>query len=154
MSAMAQEKTPWNPSRKAIERVRNPLPVPTECPHCRGAVAVVGNAEIYGREYGEWPWAYLCRGCGAYVGMHPGTGIPLGTLATEEIRLARKKFKAPFVRLYESGLMDRSEAYRRLAEALGIPVAECHFGWFDAAMCAKAGAASERLLAEARGESQ
>lgn len=125
----------------------NPLPAPTVCPHCAGTVEIVGNAEIYGgKAYGQWPWAYLCRGCGAYVGMHPFTAIPLGTLATEEIRKARKEAKSPFEVLYTSGRVSRTMAYRLLAKKLGIPVEQCHFGWFDAAQCAKARAAAIQLL--------
>lgn len=133
---MNHGKTPWNPSRKATKRVKNPLPVPTECPHCGGACAIVSNAEIYGREFGEWPWAVRCAGCKAYVGLHPFTGIPLGTLATAPMRAARKRAKAAFNPLWESGDMTRTEAYHWLAGAMGIAnVEECHIGWFDVAQC-------------------
>lgn len=94
------------------------------------------NAEIYGRDYGEWPWAFLCRGCRAYVGMHPFTGIPLGTLADAATREARKKAKAAFNPLWGSGGMSRSEAYAWMAKQLGIErTEECHIGWFDVAQC-------------------
>lgn len=135
---MREIKTPMNPSRKALKRVRNPLPAPTTCPHCSADVRIATHQEIYGRDYGEWPWVYLCTGCSAYVGMHPFTNIPLGTLATEEIRNARKRCKIPFERLYKSGGMSRTEAYAALAVALNIPAAECHFGWFDIEMCKRA----------------
>ena len=127
--------TPWNPSRRAIKRVTNPLPSPTECQYCGGKVEVVKNSEIYGREYGEWPWAYLCRGCKAYVGMHPFTGIPLGTLADALTREARKQAKDAFNPLWQSGGMTRSEAYAWLAAQLGITAGACHVGWFDIATC-------------------
>ncbi|WP_369597392.1 zinc-finger-containing protein [Rhodoferax sp. TH121] len=133
---MSEIKTPWNPSRKAIARVTNPLPVPTECPHCGECCGIVNNSEIYGREYGEWPWAVLCSGCRAYVGLHPFTGIPLGTLATEPIRKARSAAKDEFNKLWQRGAMTRSAAYAWLAGALGIAnVNECHIGWFDVAQC-------------------
>lgn len=128
--------TPWNPSRVATARVKNPLPVPTECPHCGECCGIVNNAEIYGREYGTWPWAVLCSGCGAYVGLHPFTGIPLGTLATAPIRDARRRAKAAFNPLWEQCGMTRSGAYAWLADALGITnVEECHIGWFDVDRC-------------------
>lgn len=127
--------SPWYPSRSAIARVKNPLPAPTECQHCGGAVEIVNNSEIYGRSYGDWPWAYLCRGCRAYVGMHPFTDIPLGTLADEATREARKRAKAAFNPLWQDGGMKRTEAYAWLAGQLGIPVGETHIGWFDVATC-------------------
>lgn len=138
--------TPWNPSRRAIKRVKNPLPVPTVCNCCSGPVRICENKEIYGgRNYGEWPWAYHCEECNAHVGMHPYTNIPLGTLADLATRDARKTCKPYFEALFLSGKMTRSEAYRQLAKALGIPEEECHFGWFDVAMCEKAKKAALEL---------
>lgn len=131
-------KTPWNPSRKAIARVSNPLPAPTECPYCGSKVELVSNAEIYGRTYGEWPWAFMCTddSCGAYVGIHPFTAIPLGTLANAQLREARKAAKAAFNPRWQRGSMSRSEAYAWLAQQLEMPnVGECHIGWFDVATC-------------------
>jgi hypothetical protein len=129
-------KTPWNPSRSAIARVRNPLPEPTTCRFCGGKVEIVNNSKIYGKCYGEWPWAYRCDCCHSYVGMHPFTAIPLGTLANAATREARKKAKAAFNPLWQGKRMSRTEAYQWLAGALGIAnVEECHIGWFDVAMC-------------------
>ncbi|MBN3839335.1 zinc-finger-containing protein [Burkholderia sp. Ac-20349] len=130
--------SPWNPSRRATARVKNPLPEPTSCPYCGATVGIVNNKAIYGREYGEWPWAYACTEwrCRAYVGMHPFTNIPLGTLADKATREARKHAKALFVPLYESGRMTRTEAYAWLAGRLGIELEKCHFGWFSAEECA------------------
>jgi hypothetical protein len=132
-------KTPWNPSRKAIARVKNPLPPPAACPHCGSPVEIVRNSVIYGRAYGEWPWAFRCTDdvCDSYVGMHPFTGIPLGTLANAEIRAARKRAKNVFNPLWQDGgQFTRSDAYAWLARQLGITnIEECHIGWFDVAMC-------------------
>ncbi|KUZ70708.1 hypothetical protein WI38_32700 [Burkholderia ubonensis] len=133
---MKEKKTPWNPSRRATARVKNPLPPPTTCRYDGGPVEMVSNAEIYGREYGEWPWAFLCRTCRAYVGMHPFTSIPLGTLADAPTREARKRAKAAFNPTWDSGGMTRTDAYAWLAAQLGIEnVEECHIGWFDVATC-------------------
>lgn len=134
---MQEQKTPWNPSQKAIARVKDVLPIPQRCHLCgHEEVAIVGHKEIYnGKEYGEWPWAYQCRGCRAYVGMHPFTNLPLGTLANEELRQARVSGKEPFEKLHKSGKMSRNDAYAALADHLGIEKNECHFGWFDAEHC-------------------
>lgn len=133
----AGPKTPLNPSRKATARVKDPLPVPTTCPHCQSPVELCSNAKIYGREYGDWPWAYRCTNedCDSYVGIHPYTSIPLGTLATYEIRQARIEAKATFNPIWKSKAMTRSKAYAWLAGELGIPVGECHIGWFDEEQC-------------------
>lgn len=127
--------TPTNPSRSATVRVKNPLPVPSKCCLCGGKVECVSNGEIYGRPYGAWPWVYRCCNCGAYVGLHPFTALPLGTLADARTRDARKRAKALFQPIWEGGSMTRTEAYAWLAAHLDIPFAACHFGWFDADMC-------------------
>lgn len=83
-----------NISKSATKRVKDPLPVPT-C-NCFGKIELVNNSEIYGREYGKWPYAYLCRGCLSYVGLHPFTDIPLGILANAELRESKKRNKSYF----------------------------------------------------------
>lgn len=129
----------FRPSSRSARRVKNALPAPEVCPFCESCVSVQGNAVIYhGRTYGEWPWIYWCKDCGASVGMHPGTDIPLGTLATPAIKAARVRAKDMFNPLWQSGEMTRSEAYAWLAGRLGIPVEQCHFGWFDCRMCERA----------------
>ncbi len=128
--------TPWNPSRRALARVKNPIPVPDKCPHCGSPVFIDSNAIIYGKEYGEWPWALMCTGCDSYVGLHPFTGIPLGTLATKPIREARKRAKAVFNPLWQEDGLSRDEAYAWLATVMGIEdVEKCHIGWFDVKQC-------------------
>jgi hypothetical protein len=126
-------------SRRALSRVKNPIPAPTVCPYDGGQVDLVNNSEIYkGKSYGEWPYAYLCRECGAYVGLHPHTDIPLGTLADAELRRARNMCKAPFVQLYKQKVMTRDKAYAELAKHMGLDVEACHFGWFDIEQCKRA----------------
>lgn len=142
-------KDPWNPSKKATARVKDKLPTPTKCPHCGSDVIIQSNDAIYGKKYGEWPWAYVCtdrKGCDSYVGMHPFTNIPLGTLATPSIRDARKKIKGRFYAMLDIRQVSRNEGYRLLAEEMDIPQSECHFGWFDVEACEKAGDALDVLV--------
>lgn len=126
-------------SRRALKRVKNPLPVPKVCPYCNGPVALVENSAIYwGKSYGEWPYAFLCRPCDAYVGLHPDTDIPLGTLANKDLREDRKWAKSLFHKLMDERGWDRTAMYEWLAGEMKIPVGECHFGWFDNESCFKA----------------
>lgn len=146
---MGDIKTPWNPSKRAIARVKNPLPAPEQCNCCGSiSVSIVNNSAIYGRSHGKWPWAYRCDYCRAYVGMHPFTDIPLGTLADTKTREARKACKLPFIKIYESGILSRNAAYKALSEKLGIAVDECHFGWFDSGMCERAAIAAWQIIDE------
>ena len=138
-------KSPWHPSQKALKRVLNPLPAPT-VHECGQPVEIAHHDQVYGREYSEWPWMYRCKACDASVGMHPFTGIPLGTLANKALREQRKAAKQPFEQLWMTGRMSRTDAYAALAKHLGVEVEECHFGWFDASRCAIAKAWAEGLL--------
>ena len=132
-------KTPWNPSKSAIKRVKDTLPIPESCNRCgSNFVVIANNSEIYGRPYGKWPWIYICQDCEARVGMHPFTNIPLGTLADLETREARKSAKSAFYVLKNKQDWNRSQAYYWLAERIGIDVSECHFGWFEVDRCNKA----------------
>ena len=96
---------------------------------------MVCNSKIYGKMYGKWPWAYKCRSCFAYVGIHEYTDIPMGTLANHEMREARKHAKAVFNPLWQSGDMTRSQAYEWLAEQMQIPKSQCHIAMFDVQQC-------------------
>ena len=133
--------TPWNPNPAAEARVLDKVPAPTKCPCCYGEVEITSNSAIYnGREYGDWPWIYLCvnRACFASVGLHKETGISLGTLAKGPLRKLRSEAKQDFNFLWQDGLMARTFAYRWLAKKMGIPTSQCHFGLFDEDQCIEA----------------
>lgn len=132
------DKTPWDPSPQHVARIRSKMPAPRACPYCDSPVRIVNNSEIYGASYGEWPWSYACTHCDAYVGMHPFTATPLGTLANKALRSARNKAKAPFDLLWKPSTKKRSAAYQALAAHLTIDIELCNFGLFDEAACDKA----------------
>lgn len=136
-------------SRRALRRVKDALPIPTVCNCCGGQVCLVENSKIYGgRSFGDWPYAYLCRDCFAYVGLHPATDLPLGTLADKPLRDARGSCKKPFEQIWRDH-MTRKQAYAWLAQQLGIPAEQCHFGLFDIALCHQARRACVQYLEQA-----
>lgn len=139
-------------SRASLRRIANPLPAPTVCPYCGGPAVLDSNDAIYrGQRYGDWPYVYMCEGsCDAYVGLHPNTDIPLGTLADRETRDARKEAKQAFFNWQDVvGLRkDRNAAYAKLAERMQIEIAECHFAMFDVERCNLALAHIANMLAE------
>ncbi|AOM40538.1 zinc-finger-containing protein [Xenorhabdus hominickii] len=130
--------TPWNPNPKAVQRVNDPLPIPTQCQCCRNHVTIAHHTEVFGEIRSRWPWLYVCWSCDARVGMHPETNIPLGYLADKPTREARRKGKQVFDRMRAFRNWERTDAYRWLAWQLGISFNRCHFGWFDTDMCEKA----------------
>ncbi len=120
---------------EVVARIKDALPAPTTCRFCNGTVELVNNSIFYGREYG-WPLAYACSCCGARVGCHPGTDIPLGTLADKATMTARKAAHAAFDPLWKGkGPGARSRAYKALSKALGTDAA--HISWMDATDCLK-----------------
>lgn len=109
---------------------------PTICRYCGSPVVYTSNAEIYGREYGTGR-CYLCRNCGAFVGVHPGTDIPLGTLANEELREYRKEAHFWFDRIWKSPtrITTRHKAYGWLALKMELPPEKTHIGMFEKEQC-------------------
>lgn len=104
------------------------------CNYCGQPAEYTDSAVIYGRSYGM---IYLCRKCGAYVGVHRGTDKPKGTLANAELREYRKSAHMFFDPLWRSGPFRgrRKDAYRWLAGMLGLPVERTHIGMFDIPQC-------------------
>ena len=129
-------------------KVKHKVPPITECNFCGGEVKYVNNREIYGRSFGDWPYAYRCTCCDAYVGVHPNTTIPLGTLADHPTRNARKVHKQHFINMTKKLNWSRSQAYRWLSEQLELAPQLTHWGMFDFDTCVKAGAVcKEKVLA-------
>lgn len=133
-------------SRNALKRCKDALPPPTECRYCRGPARLTDNGTIYGRRYGDWPFMWLCDHCEAYVGCHPHTDLPLGTLADAPLREARKIHKASFQAVLKASRKKRGAVYEWLAVRMGIPVSECHWGMFEAEQCEQAGAICKQAL--------
>lgn len=118
------------------------------CPYCGRPARLQDSARIYGTSYGP---AWICEGypaCDAFVGCHPGTETPLGTLADYRTRQARKAAHAVFDAIWRrrwlvkrsqdrrySKAMARGGRYKALAAELGIPVDQCHIGMFDRETC-------------------
>jgi ssDNA-binding Zn-finger/Zn-ribbon topoisomerase 1 len=97
--------------RKTIEK----------CPYCNSKVNLTDSAAVYhGKSYGD---IYLCDKypeCDAYVGVHKGTTVPLGTMANKELREWRKKAHAVFDSLWKTGKITRKAAYNKLMLKLGL----------------------------------
>ena len=109
-----------------------------KCPYCGS------NAELK-TGYHVYPhrpdlahlkiWA--CDPCDAWVGTHKNspTHAPLGRLANAELRKAKMAAHAAFDPLWKNGQMTRKEAYKRLAEKMGLAKEKAHIGMFDVEQC-------------------
>ena len=108
-----------------------PYPIPKTCRYCGADVVFTSNAAIYGVEHGNG-MCYKCTKCDSHVGVHDGTQVPRGLIANQEERELRKMCHALFDPIWKNNArIRREQAYGRLANVLGIPVSDCHFGHFD-----------------------
>lgn len=106
------------------------------CPYCHMPSVYVTGAILYPkypRLHGKSFW--LCRPCDAYVGCHAGTANPLGRLANAELRAAKMRAHAAFDPIWRDGKVGRTEAYRWLANRLGLSRRDAHIGNFDIELC-------------------
>lgn len=95
------------------------------------------KCKVYGKEYGSGR-IYYCTRCHAYVGTHkPRPREALGILANPEMRALKSQCHTLFDPLWKCKptqkecFKERKAAYRWLAEKMGIPRQECHFGYFN-----------------------
>lgn len=119
MKSLVKKPNPWNEK---------------PCPYCGGKVIYTDNSRIYhGRTYGNGK-CFVCINCGASVGVHgdcPPSHKPLGLLATPQMKHLKMSCHNLFDRVWRRRLKSRGECYRILAKKMGIPVKQCHFGWFN-----------------------
>ena len=98
-------------------------PSAMRCQYCGGTVVLRSADGIYHENHSH-TMLYVCSNyprCDAYVRTHPGTNIPVGTLANRELRTLRNQAHHYFDQLYLSGLMSKQDAYLWLAGLLQVP---------------------------------
>ena len=118
------------------------------CPYC-GSTVILRSADGIYRSNKDHTMLYVCSKypvCDAYVRTHPGTSIPVGTLANRDLRALRKEAHQSFDQLYLSGLMSKQDAYLWLAELLQAPLSQAHIGYLGEYYCRQVIEASKALL--------
>lgn len=110
---------------------------PTICHYCEGVVDLVDNKVIFGKNHGNGK-CYRCRNCNAYVAVCSDLITPIGRLRDPQLHKMKKKAHFLFDSYWKQNRMNRSEAYFKLADKLGIPKKQCHFKLFDKEITAKA----------------
>ena len=110
------------------------------CSYCGNFTSLVQGSEIYkvqNKPYSK-KYFYYCKECDAYVGCHPGTKNPMGTVANRRLRKLRNSCHNSFDKIWKDKHLSRSQAYKWLAAELNIPPKQCHIGMFDEQACLKA----------------
>ena len=134
---------------KRKKQLSKSTPRRIRCPHC-GAFAIIRPAaEIYGDPTNTGD-LYVCSRypqCNTYVGIHPGTRIPMGTMANGDLRNLRIKAHRKFDQLWQSNIMSRESAYRWMADFFGLTLKDAHIGMLGEYRCTELINECERILA-------
>ena len=125
------------------------------CPYCGSSVVLRSADGIY-HDNSSQTMLYVCSHypqCDAYVRTHPGTTIPVGTLANRELRALRNEahrcfdqLHRCFDQLHRCGLMSKQDAYLWLASLLQVPLSRAHIGYLGEYYCTQVIEESRKLL--------
>lgn len=118
------------------------------CPYC-GSPVIYRSADGIYHDNRKHAMLYVCSRypeCDAYVRVHAGTRIPVGTLANPELRRLRRMAHQSFDQLYLAGLMSKQDAYQWLAEVISAPLSEAHIGHLGEYYCKLVIEESKKLL--------
>ena len=122
------------------------------CPYC-GKPVVFRSADGIYKDNSRGTMLYVCSDyphCDAYVRVHAGTNIPVGTLANHELRSLRRTAHCYFDRLHKSGMMSKQDAYLWLADLISAPLSQAHIGYLGEYYCKQVIEKSRELLEQKR----
>lgn len=111
--------------------------VAPRCPYC-GATTHLRSADGIYFDNSKNAMLYVCKNyprCDSYVRVHPGTTIPMGTVANKKLRTMRKDAHKYFNQIYYRGIMTKQEAYQWLSEFMGLPMESTHIGMMGEYYC-------------------
>ena len=118
------------------------------CPYC-GSHSVLRSADGIYQDNRQNTMLYVCSrypACDSYVRVHPGTKIPVGTMANRELRALRNEAHRNFDQLHKKGLMSKEDAYHWLASILAAPLGQAHIGYLGEYYCRQVIEESQKVL--------
>lgn len=107
------------------------------CPYC-GSTAILRDASYVYGDKSRGGQLYVCShypACDSYVGVHPGTVTPKGTLADKKLRIKRIEAHRMFDQIWRQDILPRKEAYHWMADKFGLDYRFAHIGYFSDYMC-------------------
>lgn len=119
------------------------------CSYCGSPAILKPVSEVF-HDPNQKGYVYVCSHypvCDAYVGVHPGTKIPLGTLANAALRRKRILAHQVFDQIWKQGILSRKQAYYWLSDKLGTAPADTHIALFGDYLCEQVIAESRKVLA-------
>ena len=96
---------------------------------CGNRANYIDSKEIFKRPRGM---IYYCSKCGAYVGVHEGTNIPMGTLVDKETKKKRIAAHEALKRRFGN---DTHAAYKWMRKVMKLSAEEAHIGKFNKQQC-------------------
>lgn len=106
--------------------------------HC-GAHAMKRPASVvHGTKAKAEEYLYVCSrypACDSYVGTHKKSLEPMGTLADKKLRIKRIEAHKFFNQLWESGIMQKWQAYKWMEAKFGLNRNQAHIAKFSEYMC-------------------
>jgi hypothetical protein len=138
--------------KKSKPRKRKGFDIPgmknMRCPYCSSSVHLRKADGIY-KNNGSDTQLYVCSKypeCDSYVRVHPGTTVPVGSLANAKLRTLRVTAHKHFDKLHEPGIMTKKEAYSWLAFMLQSPMSQAHIGYQSEYFCNRIIEESDKLI--------
>ena len=120
------------------------------CPYC-GSPAILRSADGIYHDNRKNAMLYVCKNypeCDAYVRVHKGTNIPVGSLANHELRALRTSAHHYFDQLHTKGIMSKQDAYQWLARLIQVPYSEAHIGNLGEYYCKVVIEESKKILTQ------
>lgn len=120
------------------DRVKHRLPRPIKCDDCGSPRVHLQKRGYMGLRITKiWDLVWHCQDCGALVGCHEGTDLPLGLMADAPTRAARWQAHTAFDPLWRghSKQLTRAAAYVWMANTLSIPLEKAHIGMLSERQC-------------------
>lgn len=120
---------------KTTKRTKPPI-----CPYCGATARLVPASEVIKNPQDTIKWAYVCANypeCDSFVAVHTLTKEPMGPLANRELRRLRYEAHKVFDRLWQEGIMTKTDAYRWLSSSLCMKGEYAHIGQFSEPYCQK-----------------
>lgn len=118
------------------------------CGYCGSPAVLRPAAEIY-QNPNKKGYVYACShypACDAYVSVFPGSKIPMGTLADSALRQKRILAHQSFDQLWKRGIFTRDQAYRWMADKLGLSTSQAHIALFNDYLCDQVILESHKVL--------
>ena len=108
-----------------------------KCPYCGSTVEYRSAEGIY-KENHKNTMLYVCTNypeCDAYVRVHEGTNIPVGTLANYKLRSLRNEAHKLLDQIQRKGIMTKQECYQWIANIIMAPLSQAHIGYLGDYYC-------------------